>query len=285
MNIGDLTFLDFNMTALQSYINTHIVETSEQLYFNPHYTNDYETILQNTYYMVYVLQAIDMFDLDEQKIRNLIEQNLNYSNIKNIYYSYKIAELMEVNIEFDIELVQQLVSDIFSYELNEFYLTSQRKAIDQEIFLWICEMASLHNYKIVAQYQEEVMLGNQVTVEASLSNLILSYFDYNISFVFESAQLGYHEFERIENNKFSLHLHIPQRSSNYPSVSGKLYALNGKFIVAELSVSFTTVYPKKVYEDEINSAIVLSILFITIPGGVIFYSEKKLKKRDLDLNI
>ena len=285
LNIGDLTFLDLNITALQSYINTHIVETSELLYFNPHYTDDYRAILQNTHYMVYVLKAIDMFDLDAQKIRNLVEQNLNYSNIKNIYYSYKIAELLDVNIEFDIDLVQQLVSDIFSQELNEFYLSSQRKVINQEIFLWICEMASLHNHKIVAQYQDEVMLGNHVIIKTSLSNMILSYFDYNISFAFESAQLGYNEFERIENNEFLLNLHIPQRPSNYPSVSGKIYAFNGKFILAELSVSFTTVYPKKVYQDEINSAIVLSVLFITIPGGVIFYSEKKLKKRDSGINI
>ena len=285
LNIGDLTFLDLNMTALQSYINTHIVETSEQLYFNPHYTDDYETILQNTYYMIYILKSIDIFNLDDQKIRNLIVQNLNYSNIKNIYYSYKVAKLLDFNIEFDIELVQQLVGDIFSQELNEFYLTSKREEVDQEIFLWISEMASLHNYKIIAQYQEEVMLGNHVTIEASLSNLILSYFDYNLSFTFENAQLGYHEFERIENNEFSLNLHIPQRPSNYPSVSGKLYALNGKFILAELSISLTTVYPKKAYQDEINSAVVLSVLFITIPGGVIFYSEKKLKKRDSGINI
>jgi len=146
-------------------------------------------------------------------------------------------------------------------------------------------MASLHNYKIITQYQEEVMLGNHITIEASLSNLILSYFDYNLSFSFESAQLGYYEFERVENNEFSLNLHIPQRPSNYPSVNGKLYALNGKFILAELSISLTTVYPKKVYQDEINSAVVLSVLFITIPGGVIFYSEKKLKKRDSGINI
>jgi len=285
LDIGDLTFLDLNITALQSYINTHIVETSEQLYFNPHYTDEYETILQNTYYMIYILKSIDIFNLDDQKIRNLIVQNLNYSNIKNIYYSYKVAKLLDFNIEFDIELVQQLVGDIFSQELNEFYLTSKREEVDQEIFLWISEMASLHNYKIIAQYQEEVMLGNHITIEASLSNLILSYFDYNLSFSFESAQLGYYEFERVENNEFSLNLHIPQRPSNYPSVSGKLYALNGKFILAELSISLTTVYPKKAYQDEINSAVVLSVLFITIPGGVIFYSEKKLKKRDSGINI
>lgn len=285
LNIGDLTFLEYNMTALYSYINTHIVETSEQLYFDPHYNDNFETILQNTYYMVYVLQANDIFDLDVQKIWNLIEQNLNYSNIKNIYYSYKLAELLDVNIEFGIELVQQLVSDIFTQELNEFYLSTQRKVIDQEIFMWICEMASLHNHKIVAQYQDEVMLGNHVIIKTSLSNMILSYFDYNISFAFESAQLGYQEFERVENNEFSLNLHIPQRPSNYPSVSGKLYALNGKFILAKLSISLTTVYPKKAYQDEINSAVVLSVLFIIIPGGVIFYSEKKLKKRESGINI
>jgi hypothetical protein len=285
LNIGDLTFLDFNTTALQSYINTHIVETSDLLYFDPQYTDEYETMLQNTYYMVYVLKAIDMLDIDIQKIRTLIEQNLDYSSIKTIYYSYKLSDIMDISIEFDIGLVQQLVGDVYFSKLNEYYLTSNREQIDQDIFLLICEMASLQNYKIIAQYQEEVMLGNSITIEASLSNLILSFFEYNISFAFESTQLGYYEFDQIENNKFSLHLRIPQHPSNYPRVDGKLYALNGKFIITELSISFTTVYPKKVYEDEINSAIVLSILFITIPGGVIFYSERKLKKRDSDLNI
>jgi len=280
LNIGDLTFLDLNITALHSYINTHTVETSEQLYFDPQYTEDLETILQNTYYMVYVLKAIDMYDLDALKIKTFVEQNLNYSNIKNIYFSFKLAELLDLNIEFDVELVQQLVSYIFSQDLNEFYLSTQRNDIDQEVFLWICEMASLDNHKIVAQFQEEVMLGSHVTIEASLSNLILSYFDYNLSFIFESVQLGDHELERIENNEFSLKLHIPQRPSNYPNVSGKLYAFNDKFILAELTISFATVYPRKVYQDVINNAIVLSVLLITLPGGVIFYSEKKLKKRD-----
>ena len=123
-------------------------------------------------------------------------------------------------------------------------------------------MASLHNHKIVAQYQDEVMLGNHVIIKTSLSNMILSYFDYNISFAFESAQLGYQEFERVENNEFSLNLHIPQRPSNYPSVSGKLYALNGKFILAKLSISLTTVYPKKAYQDEINLSKIESAYFI-----------------------
>ncbi|MFX1346701.1 MAG: hypothetical protein ACFFAI_16515 [Promethearchaeota archaeon] len=285
LNIGDLTFLDFNTTALKSYINTHMVETSDLLYFDPQYTDDYENVLQNTYYMTYVLKAIDMLDLDIQKIRTLIEQNLDYDSIKNIYYSFKLAKILDITIEFDVRLVQKLVEDIYSSELNEYFLTSSREQIDQELFLWICEMASLDNYKIVAQYQEEVMLGNSITIEASLSNLILSFFEYNISLVFESTQLGYYKFDRIENNKFALHLPIPQHPNNYPHVDGKIYALNGKFIIAELIISFTTVYPSKVYEDEINSAIVLSVLFITIPGGVIFYSERKLKKRDSDFNI
>ncbi|KKL28373.1 hypothetical protein LCGC14_2375790, partial [marine sediment metagenome] len=51
LNIGDITFLDFDIPALKSYIDTHIVETSEIVYFNPDYTNDITTIIENTYYM------------------------------------------------------------------------------------------------------------------------------------------------------------------------------------------------------------------------------------------
>jgi len=46
LNIGDLTFLGIDIPALQSYITTHTVETVEHLYFNPHYTDNIETVLQ-----------------------------------------------------------------------------------------------------------------------------------------------------------------------------------------------------------------------------------------------
>jgi prenyltransferase beta subunit len=285
LNIGDITFLTFNIPALQSFINQKTVETTEIIYFNPPYSDNVETILEYTYYMLDLFQTLDLLDINNSKVSNLIAHNLDYSNIKNIYYCYKIVELLELDLEFDIELVQLVVSDIFSQELNEFYLTTQSTVVDQEIFMWICEMASLHNYKIIAHYQEEVMLGNYINIDASLSNIILSYFDYNLSFAFETPQLGYFEFEKIGINKFSLYLHIPQHPSNYPSIIGKIYALDNTVRIAELTLSFSTFYPEKIYQDEINTAVVLSVLFIVIPGGVIFYSEKKLKKKDPSIHL
>ncbi|MFX1279903.1 MAG: hypothetical protein ACFFA3_10840 [Promethearchaeota archaeon] len=285
LDIGDLTFLDFNIDALNSYIENNIVETPELLYFNPTYTNNIETILEYTYYMIYTLKAIGLFDLNIQKLRNLIEYNLNYTNIKNLYFSFKIAEILEFDVGFEIDKVQKLVTYIFSPRINEYYLTSRRDFIDQEIFLWICEMASSHNHKIIAQYPEQVMLGNHINIDASLSNIILSYFDYNLSFIFESAQVGNYEFQKIGNNDFSLDLLIPQHTNNYPNVVGKIYALNNNIKLAEVSIMIITYYPEKVYRNEINSAIVLSVLFIMIPGGVIIFSEKKLKKRDPNLTL
>jgi len=285
LNIGDLTFLPIDITALLSFVNSKIIETPDLLYFNPTYTNNRETILKYTYFMLDLFQALDMLEIPNQKLWNLITQNIDYTNIKNIYYCYKIAEILDLNFDFDIGIVQQLVSELFSETLNEFYFESQKKNIHQEVFLWVCEMASLHNYKIITQCQGEVMLGNIINIHASLSNIILSYFDYNLSFAFESSQLGYFEFIKMGSNDFSLQLHIPQHPSNFPSVDGKIYALDNKIKLAELTISFTTFYPEKVYQDEINSAVVLSILFITIPGGVIFYSEKKMKKRDPGLHL
>jgi hypothetical protein len=285
LNIGDLTFLDINITALQSFINKKIIQTPEILYIDPIYTNSTETLLEYTYYMLDLLQALDMPEVNNQKLWNLIIQKLNYSNIKNIYYCYKIAEILEFEFQFEIELVQRLVNDIFCQELNEFYLSSQKAIINQEIFLYICEMASLHNYKIISQYQELVMLGNSITIQASLSNIILSYFQYNLTFILESAQLGDFEFEKLGINEFSLDLHIPQDPNNYPSISGKINVFDNKVLLAELSISFNTFYPKKIYQDEISSAVVLSVLFLTIPGGVIFYSEKKLKKREPGIHL
>ncbi|MHA2180346.1 MAG: prenyltransferase/squalene oxidase repeat-containing protein, partial [Promethearchaeota archaeon] len=39
LNIGDITFIDFNINELYNYINGHTIETSEILYFQPNHSN------------------------------------------------------------------------------------------------------------------------------------------------------------------------------------------------------------------------------------------------------
>lgn len=278
LDIGDIAFLDINFEALKSYIEQHIVETHTTLYFQPVYTNNIEALLENTFYMVEVLQLIDKYDLDTDKIESFLVQHIDYTNIQNIYYSYKLADLLELQIDFDYSLIQSLVRNCFSSEYNEFYYTPDMKTKDQEIFLWICEMASTDNLRIKVEVPQEVMLGTQVTITSSLYNMILSYFEYDLTFTYKNGELGTFQFEELDTNYFSLDLFIPQNPSYYPSVIGKIIAYDNGVKLTEQVILIATIYPARVFQDKISGTVVLSVLFLAIPGSVIIVSERKHKR-------
>lgn len=277
LTIGDITFLDFNITELNTYILDNTIETSELIYYQPVYTDNIDTILENTYYMIYILKTLDQYDLNDQKIGQYIEQNIDYANIKNIYYCYKIIEILDSEIELDSLVIQELVNNIYSPSLDEFYMTTAHTTINQEIFLWICDMAT-SDLEIVAQYEGSMILGTHLSITASLSNLILSEFDYNLSFQFESGQLGIYSMAKENDNQFSLELLVPQRSTNYPAIEGKIVVYENELKLAEKSILINTLYNQKYYNDEVNAAVVLSVLFLGVPGGFIVISGKKIKR-------
>jgi prenyltransferase beta subunit len=274
INLDDI---DIDITALYTYIDRNMVETPTMLYFNPHYANDVETILKTTYYMVYVLHAVDLYNKNSQKIKNYVEGHLDYSNIKNIYYSYKLSELLGLNIEFDFHLIQTLVQDIYSDEFHEFYLTSERKQIEQEIFLWICNMARTSEIEIEAQYSDPCSLGGINHMQVSLHNLILRDFGTYITFKFESAQIGTYIFSKLSNNSYVYDIPIPLSSINYPTVEGYLRAYEGAIMKAELYVSFCTNYTldytvKSNYDltsfaFEINASLMANDQYFPTPSG------------------
>jgi len=278
LNIGDITFLDFDIPALKSYIDTHIVEYSEVLYFNPDYTNDITTIIENTYYMIYILKSLDLYDLDDQKLTNLIYQNLDNENIKNIYFSYKISEILDLEINFDSELIVNLVQNIFSGDAKEFSI-SEGEMVNQEIFFWVCEMAQESQLTITFETQTSVALGGTLNISASISNLILSYFERNLTLMFESIQLGSHKFNTTFDNHYFLEVNVPHNPNFYPTIYGKIVVYEGDINIKEMSITFNTFYHQKDFQDEIGGTITLSVLFLTIPGGVIIFTELKSKKR------
>jgi len=140
LNLGGITSLSFDIPALESYINNHIVETSGELYFKPDYTDNSDTIIENTYYMVYTLKALDLYDLDEGKIKNYVLANINYSTIKSVYYSYKLSNILNGTISLNYDLIYNLIGEIYDDSLKEYYLTSDRQEINQEILFWISDM-------------------------------------------------------------------------------------------------------------------------------------------------
>jgi len=83
---------------------------------------------------------MDRYDLDNDKIKNFIISNLDYTNIKNIYYAFKLSNILDLEVPFNLIDGVNLVEQIFSEIDKEYYLTKTKNNIEQEIVLWISEM-------------------------------------------------------------------------------------------------------------------------------------------------
>ncbi len=242
LNLGSLVDLSFNKAALYEYIERNIVETSSILYFDPQYTSNIEVILQNTYYMIYVLKALDLYDLNNQKIKEFVLQNINYNKINNIYYSYKISEILDISLEFNHDLIINLAELLYSGDLNEFYLSSNRQMVNQEILLWICEMALNSDLEIVCEYMEQIILGGVNSLTVSFQNLIIDDFGDDISVVFESLQLGIINLEKQVDNTYYKDFKIPENPSYYPKVEGIVAIYKGFEQLGQIPINIRTFY-------------------------------------------
>ncbi|NVM34402.1 MAG: hypothetical protein HWN81_02325 [Candidatus Lokiarchaeota archaeon] len=140
LGLGDITNLGFDIPVLSSYIHSYIFEDVNYQYFSPGYTMNPATLIENTFYAVYTLKRIGLYDLDEIKVKNFLLDYINYSNIKSVYYTYKLSKILDEDIPLNYDLIYQLIGDIYSEENHEYYLTTDRKKIDQEIVLWVSEM-------------------------------------------------------------------------------------------------------------------------------------------------
>ncbi len=240
LNLGSIVNLSFDKGALYGYIERNIIETSSTLYFDPRYTSNVDIILQNTYYMIYILKALDLYDLNSQKIKDYVLQNINYDNINNIYYSYKISEILDLEIDFNLELTGDLVKSLYSEDLNEFYISSDHQMIKQEILLWICEMAKNSELKFICEYDESINLGSVNTISTSFSNIILSNFGPYTSVKFESIQFGVLILERQFDKTYQLNLMIPEDPNYYPYVEGDIKVYEGSKVIGQTPVFFQT---------------------------------------------
>jgi hypothetical protein len=258
--------LGVDTTAVYTYIDRNMVETPSDLYFGPEYASDIETILKTTYYMTYVLKSLDLYNKNSQKITNYITSHLNYSNIENIYYSYKLTELLELPVEFDFHQIHTLVQDVFSEDFNEFYLTPEMRELDQEIFLWICDMARTSPIGIEAFYSDTCLLGGVNHMDVSLYNLILRDFGTYITFKFESDQVGSYVFTKLANSSYTYDIPIPVAPQNYPTVHGNLRAFEGLELKTELSISFTTNYS---LEYDFSSSYNLASLLFEVNASIL----------------
>jgi hypothetical protein len=236
--------LGFDRDALATYIVRNIVETSTELHFAVDYSDSVELVLENLYYSIYILEALDQFSLDVNKIETFVMNNLNYSNIKNLYYCYKISEILDLSIMFDVDQSHLLIQSIYSGEFNEFYMTSERNVLEQEAFLWVSEMAKNDQVRINVEYSKSITLGGSNAFSVNLVNLILSDFGQYTTVKLESIQLGTIVFDQTANNTHHKDIHVPIDPNNYPDIVGELSVYDGSTKVAQLPISFTTTFDK-----------------------------------------
>ncbi|MHA1499738.1 MAG: hypothetical protein ACTSRT_19580, partial [Promethearchaeota archaeon] len=64
------------------------------------------------YYMMYILDALDLLNMNVQKMENFLQDSLQYDNLKSLYFGYKIAELLDFEFEFDHERTDALLDKI-----------------------------------------------------------------------------------------------------------------------------------------------------------------------------
>ena len=268
LNMGNITSLAFDINALCTYINNNVEGGPTTLYFNPQYTDDTETILQNTYYMVYTLMALGRFNYDINKIKNYVLQTIDYSNIKNVYYCYKINNQLNLGIDFDVNLSHNLVQNIYDSEHNEYYVTSNREYIDQKVLYWICDMAKNDNVRIFPQLTPSVIIGTSNNLTATVCNLVVENLGPYMTVKYESDQIGTFTMNAQPDDTFQKDIFVPVSPNNYPMINGYIRVYDAGQLKGELNVPFQTSYTLNVLGDhQVNLNSVSISITVSINTG------------------
>ncbi len=263
LGLGDLTQLSFDIDALYCFIDRKIVESATYVYLDPGYTSNVEDILEQTYYMIYILKALDLYNKNTQKTKNYVLDHLDYSNIKNIYYSYKISEILDLNIEFNSIPIQNLMKAIYSEDLYEFYLTSAHQVIDHDILYWICDLAKNSEVIINIEYPEVVSLGEFIPFTANVQNLIIDDFGSYITLKCIHEKLGTILFDKLEGNEFTKDVYVPIEKDYYPEIALRLEAYEG---FRKLSEQNITVYTDYSITHHLTTEVINSSVYLEING-------------------
>ena len=243
LELGDLRDIGLDVSAFESHITRHLVENASDLYFLPMYDTSLDAILENTYYMAYCLEVLGGFSLSKSKLKHFLELHLDYTNMHNIYYVYKLSGLLDLGIEFNLELTQALAGNLYRPQYNEFYRTMDKKMIDQRIFYYICDIAKFSPMNMKTDYPSTVILGDIFPLSVEFGNLIVADYGIYTTVRFESIQLGIIPFEKLDNNTYAISdIFIPAEINNYPEVKGNISIYEGITLRASFPISIDTKY-------------------------------------------
>ncbi len=231
--------LDSN--ALVSYI-AHNMDQMQGLYFQPRYGTLPEDILEHTYQAYYILRSLGEPDVNHQAVTEYLQNNIDYGNMKNIYFTYKIKELYDLEFDFDIEATQNLIQMTYDADSNNFYTSLNLKTIEPRAFGWIIEMGKNNEVNIAVQMNNIVPLGGTQEITVSIGNMVLSQLGDYATVKFLSDLLGTQIFTVEPDGTHHVNFTIPMEPSYFPLIEGNLSVYDGLNEIKRKPISFQTTY-------------------------------------------
>jgi hypothetical protein len=218
-----------------------MVETNE-LYFQPRYGSLPEDIFEHTYQALYILRSLGEPDANHEKVTTYLQNHLDYENLKNVYFTYKIKELYDLNIEFDISATQYLIQTTYNADNNNFYINLNLQIIEPRAFGWVVEMAKNDEVSLAIQMNDTVPLGGIQEITVSVGNLVLSQLGNYATVKFHSSLLGTQIFTVQPDGSRHVDIPIPIEPSYYPIVEGNITVYDGLVEIKRKSINFQTTY-------------------------------------------
>lgn len=256
LGVGTITDTVVDTDALFMYLAPLIVETPDELYCQQTYITriDPELRLEHTFYLAELYQILNYPSLNTQKIKTFVENSLDYTNLKNLYYCYKLNELLSLDINFNLDLTHQLIKDIYDPTEDKLYLNPKHEEIDPLSFYWVCYMVHHDGYKFNLDYESVVQLNGQNLITATICNIILDTADTYHTVKLESDILGTFTLTETENETYEFLADIPLDPSYYPTITGELCLYEGPFLIASEPFTFDTTYELNYEFQAINNS-------------------------------
>jgi hypothetical protein len=241
LNLESISNLILDLQALYTYISRYVVETSDTLFIK-YDSSNFNQCIRHTYYMIYILKSLEMYSLDNFKVENYISSNLQYNNIENLYYCFKIDELLNLGYDFNLTDSQLLINKSFCHITNEFFINKDKQELQQDSILWIMEMAKNDKFHLECEYDNEIYLDSFFRIRCIIRNLVISDYGTYTMIKFESDTLGNFLLTKGLDDWFYQEIHVPMDYDYYPYLDGYLRIYEGTMLKFEQYIFIQTQY-------------------------------------------
>lgn len=242
--LGFDSILDFCFERydLYDFITRNIIETDELIYFNPLYTQNIEAKLKCTFFIIETLQMLNLFSLNIQKIAKFVIQNINYANLENVYWAFKIDNILSLDIQFNNSRTQTLIENLYCDETNEFFSDLSYQETTQENLRFILEMSKNDPLEINCSYDQQLILGQIATMNTTFQNMILTDFGSDVSVTYENSHLGSLQFEKQGDSTYFLMFKVPEDANFFPELDGIVRIYEHNKMIGQKPIIISTTF-------------------------------------------